>query len=70
MARIPVLLMLFLLGLCAHVAIAENQGSEVLVAGLPLGLVLVAYVRAGRGARGGRGTSGASAPGGGGGDRS
>jgi len=50
-ARLPVLLPLLGLALLAQVALGERDRPTLLWAGLPTALVLVAYLRAGRGRR-------------------
>ena len=48
-ARIPVLLVLVPLGALAWVSLAQRHEPGLLLAGVPAVLLLVAYLRAGRG---------------------
>lgn len=50
-ARIPALLVAASLLLLAQVALAQEHEPRLLVGGVPAALLLVAYLRAGRGAR-------------------
>lgn len=47
--RLPALLLLFVLLLCAHVSLFDRDRPALLVAAAPGFVVLLAYLRAGRG---------------------
>lgn len=50
-ARVPLLLMVATLALCAQVALVETERPSRLLAALPLAVVTALYVRAGRTSR-------------------